>query len=81
MNALRIYTDTGDVGTPAGREVFYSHRPGGPYYRWCIEKDSGQWRFARVHPFGSTLKAFRVTNLKDMPTALRTKLDEHYSYV
>ena len=81
MNGLRIYTNAGGLDAPLGREVFYSHRAGGPYYRWCLEKKSGQWRFSRVHPFGSTLKALRATNLKDTPTALRVKLDEHYAYV
>jgi hypothetical protein len=81
MNVLRIYANTEVAGTPPGRGVFYSHRAGGPYYRWCFEKESGQWRFSRVHPSGSALKALRVMSLKDMPTALRVKLDEHYSYV
>ena len=90
MDRLRIYTDTGVASMPPGREVFYSHRVGGPYYRWCDEKETGQWRFSRVHPFVSTCRALHITNLKgaptalrmnlkDAPTALRMKLDEHYA--
>lgn len=78
MNKVRIYTNMAGVVTPLGRGVFYSHRAGGPYYRWCREKKSGQWGFTRVHPFASTLKALRVTNMKDTPAALLMKLAEHY---
>ena len=81
MNRLRIYTNMGNTGTPLGQEVFYSHRAGGPYYLWCREQKPGQWRFSRVHPPASTLKALRVTTLKDTPTALRTKLGEHYAWM
>jgi hypothetical protein len=92
MDRLRIYTDTGGTDTPHGRKVFYSHRTGGPYYRWCDEKEPGQWHFSRVHPCVSTYKALHITdlkntptaqrmNLKDAPTALRMKLEEHYASV
>lgn len=81
MSGIRIYTNTGGADTTIGLGVFYTQRAGGPYYRWCFEKKSGQWRFLRVHPLASALKALRATSLKDTPTALRTRLNEHYSYV
>ena len=79
MNGLRIYTNVEGTDTLFGDGVFYSHRAGGPYYCWFYEKKPGRWRFSRVYLFVSTLKALRVANLKDTPTALRTKLDEHYA--
>lgn len=78
MNRLRIYTNVGSTGTLFGGQVFYSHRAGGPYYCWSYEQKPGRWRFSRVHPSVSTLRALRVANLKDTPAALQTKLDEHY---
>ena len=78
MNQLRIYTNIGDMGTPLEHRVFYSRRAGGPYYCWCYVKKPGRWRFSRVHPSVWALKAFRATNLRDMPMALQIKLDEHY---
>ena len=78
MNRLRIYTSVEGTDTLFGDEEFYSRRAGGPYYRWFYEKKFGRWHFSRVHPSVSMLKALRVANLKDTPTALQTKLDEHY---
>ena len=77
-NRLHIYTSVGGVDTLFGHAVFYSHRAGGPYYCWSYAKTPGRWRFSRVQPSVSMLKALRVANLKDTPTALQTKLDEHY---
>ena len=76
MERLRIYNDPGGTNEPPRREVFYSHRIGGPYYRWCDEKESGQWIFSRVHPCVSTCRALHITNLKGAPTALRMKLND-----
>ena len=81
MNRLRIYRDAGGADTLLGAEVFYVSRGGGPCYRWCCEAKPVGWRFSRVYPSASILRALSVANLKDMPASLRMRLDEHYAKI
>ncbi|HEX8492782.1 MAG TPA: hypothetical protein VF658_08080 [Pyrinomonadaceae bacterium] len=58
--------------------MFYSRRGNGPYYRWHYEEQSGHWQFSRVHPPDAMLRALCVARWQAVPTALQTKLGEHY---
>ena len=78
MNGLRVYVSPTGTGTPSDDSVFYSRREHGPYYRWRYEEEFGRWLGSRVHPSDLTLKALCIANWKAVPTALRSRLGEHY---
>jgi hypothetical protein len=78
MNGLRIYFSPVGTDTLGGQRMFYSRRAGGPYYCWFYEEAREQWRCSRVHLPDLTLKALCVANWKAVPTALQTRLGEHY---
>jgi hypothetical protein len=78
MYSLKIYTDPVSINTPIGGGVFYCHRAGGPYYRWCDEKGLDQWHFTRLHPSDWTPKALCRSTMKAMPTALQASIYAHY---
>jgi hypothetical protein len=78
MNGIRVYINMAGVGPTLEPAVFYSRRADGPYYRWRFEQKSEQWRFRRVQPPVSTLKALRIAPWDGMPPALQKKLAEHY---
>jgi hypothetical protein len=78
MNGLRVYFHPVGTDTTYGQRLFYSRRAGGPYYRWLYVESLGQWCSARVHLPELTLKALCIANWKAVPTALQTKLGEHY---
>ena len=81
MFHLRVYTDRVSAGTPDVGGVFYSHRAGGPHYRWRLDDDGlGRWRFTRLHPAEWNPKVLSQLNQTDMPAALRATLTEHYMW-
>ncbi|HEY0543759.1 MAG TPA: hypothetical protein VGC91_00035 [Pyrinomonadaceae bacterium] len=78
MNGLKVYINPDNTRTPRGQGVFYSRRENGPYYRWRYEEGLGQWLFSRAHPSELMPKSLCPANWRDVPTALRARLDEHY---
>ena len=75
MNGLRVYTDTEGLG---GREVFYSRRADGPYYRWHYDEVLGHWHSSRLSLSELAHRALSVASWKAVPTALKASLSEHY---
>jgi hypothetical protein len=76
MNSLRVYINPASADALDGQRIFYSRRADGPYYRWFYEEE--RWRGARVRPSDSALRTLCMTSWKTVPTALQTKLSEHY---
>ena len=78
MNGVRIYINSGVVGTPGSEGVFYSRRAGGPYYRWYYETAVGQWRFIRMHSINFSPQGLCSWQWKQVPAALQGRLKDHY---
>jgi hypothetical protein len=78
MNGLRVYFHPAGTEARAGQRMFYSRRAGGPYYCWLYEETLGQWKCSRVHLSDMTLRALCLASWKAVPTALQTRLGEHY---
>jgi hypothetical protein len=78
MNSLRVYINPASADALNGHRVFYSRRADGPYYRWFYEEDHARWCSSRVRPSDSALRTLCMTGWKTVPTALQTKLSEHY---
>jgi hypothetical protein len=77
MNGVRIYINP-EVAAPGSEEVFYSHRAGGPYYRWYYEEELEQWRFIRMHLVDFSPESLCSWRWKHIPAALQGRLKEHY---
>ncbi len=78
MNGLRMYfrplaSEALDVIS-----VFYSRRGEGPYYLWRFEEKLGQWRGSRVASGDFAPRELLMASWKKVPSALQTKLGEHY---
>lgn len=78
MNGLRVYVNSTTTSAPCRQVVFYSRRADGPYYRWRYEEALEQWRVSRVHLSNLGHKTLNIANWKDVPSALQSKLYEHY---
>jgi len=76
MNGLTVYTDLKKSETLCS--VFYTRRAGGPYYRWRYEELRGKWLSSRMHPLEMPDMDLISTPWKEVPTALKSSLDEHY---
>ena len=76
MNGLRVYIDLKKSDTL--RAVFYTRRGDGPYYRWRYEELRGQWLGSRMRAGELPVIELVSTPWKDVPTALKSSLDEHY---
>ena len=76
MNGLRVYIDLKRPDTLC--LVFYTRRAGGPYYRWRYEELRGQWLPSRMHAFELPVNELVSTPWKEVPTALKSSLNEHY---
>jgi hypothetical protein len=74
MNGLRVYVDLKRSNTLCA--VFYTRRAGGPYYRWRYEELRGQWLGSRMS--ASKFLELVSTPWKEVPTALKSSLAEHY---
>jgi hypothetical protein len=78
VNGLRIYINDRALEIASGDRVFYSRRADGPFYRWRYEETLAQWRSARVHASDFSSKTLSMSNWKAVPSALQTRLIEHY---
>jgi hypothetical protein len=78
MNGLRVYISPTATNANCLQGVFYSRRADGPYYRWRYEEAVGQWRGSRISPADLTHKALNLASWKNVPSALQSKLHEHY---
>ena len=58
--------------------VFYTRRAGGPYYRWEFEELRGKWLVSRMRAVELPVMELVSTSWKEVPTALKSSLDEHY---
>jgi hypothetical protein len=76
MNGLRVYTALKKPN--AWCAVFYTRRADGPYYCWRYEELRGQWLGARMHPFELPGTELVSAPWKEIPAALKSRLDEHY---
>jgi hypothetical protein len=76
MNNLRVYIDSKRPDTLFA--VFYTRREGGPYYRWRYEELRGRWLGSRMHAFELPVIELVSTPWKEVPSALKSSLDEHY---
>lgn len=76
MNGLRVYIDLKRRDTLCA--VFYTKRAGGPYYRWRYEELRGQWLGSRMRPVELPVIELVATPWKEVPTALKSILNEHY---
>jgi hypothetical protein len=64
--------------TVSGPRVFYSRRGDGPYYLWRYEEQLGHWRGSRVNSTDFAPRELLMASWKIVPSALQTKLGEHY---
>ena len=78
MNGLRMYIKQVGTETSSGPGVFYSRRGEGPYYLWRYEEKVGQWRGSRVSSGDFAPRELLMASWKIVPSALQTKLSEHY---
>ena len=78
MNGLRMYTRPAETEARGVMGVFYSRRGEGPYYLWRYEEKVGQWRGSRVSSGEFAPRELLMASWKIVPTALQTKLSEHY---
>ena len=76
MDGLRVYIDLKRSDTLCA--VFYTRRAGGPYYRWRYEELRGQWLGSRMRDFELPVMELVSTPLREVPTALKSSIDEHY---
>lgn len=76
MNGLTIYINLKRSVTLYA--VFYTRRAGGPYYRWRYEELRGKWLGARMRASELPVMELVSTPWKEIPTALKSSLDEHY---
>jgi hypothetical protein len=78
MYKLQVYINPVSTNTLVEARVFYCHRAGGPYYRWCDEKGLDQWHFTRVSQYGWTPKELCRSSWAAMPAALKARVNAHY---
>jgi hypothetical protein len=78
MRDLRVYVDTLSASARGEGATFYTQRADGPYYRWLYEEEVRSWRFSRVRLSKFTLRALAVASWNAVPTALQSRLGEHY---
>jgi hypothetical protein len=78
MNGLRVYINGETVETRGGRQVFYSRREDGPYYRWSYDENLRQWQVGRVLKSGLPPKALSPATWKGIPSGLKKDIVEHY---
>lgn len=74
MNGLRIYTKLGQ----STKDVFYSRRGNGPFYRWLYEEKAHEWRASRVISADFSAHSLSMATWKAVPASLQTRLGEHY---
>jgi len=78
MKGLRIYLDLKRVNPQGEGVIFYSHRAGGPYYRWRYEERRGEWLCSRMHVGDLVITELVSAPWKEIPATLKSTLDLHY---
>ena len=78
MNGLRVYVNGIIAETCGGRDVFYSRREDGPYYRWVFDEALSEWRAGRVLTSRIAAKDLALTPWKKLPAGLQRSMVEHY---
>ena len=78
MRDLHVYVEPLSSETRGGHTAFYSRRADGPYYRWLYVEGTGRWRYSRVSLDKPAQRVLCVARWEAIPTALRTRLGEHY---
>ena len=78
MNGLRVYINSETVETISGRQVFYSRREDGPYYRWAYDEKLRRWRVGRVLTSGISPRMLALAAWKAIPVGLQKSMAEHY---
>jgi hypothetical protein len=78
MNGLRVYVKATIAETYGGRDVFYSRREDGPYYRWVFDETVSEWRVGRVSTSRISGKDVALAPWKKLPAALQRSMVEHY---
>lgn len=82
MNGLRVYVKplgaSATANAPADGGEFYSRRGNGPFYRWRYDEERAQWRVSRVTTPDLKPQVLSTASWKNVPAALRLKLNEHY---
>ena len=76
MTGITVYTDLKRSDIVCA--IFYTRRAGGPYYRWRYEELRGKWLSSRMRDFELAVMELVSTPWKEVPTALKSRLDEHY---
>ena len=76
MNGLTVYVELNRSDTL--RAVFYTRRAGGPYYCWRYEEQRGKWLGSRMRTVELPVMELVSTPWKDIPTALKSSLNEQY---
>ena len=76
MNGLTVYIDLKRSDTLCA--IFYTRRAGGPYYCWRYEELRGKWLGSRMRAIEVPEMELISTPWKEVPTALKSSLDEHY---
>jgi hypothetical protein len=78
MNGLRIYVYQRGPAQWCADSVFYTRRAGGPYYQWHYEELRGCWLGSRMQSFDLSKVELVSAHWKQLPTALKVTLGEHY---
>ena len=78
MNGLRVYVKPVGGIAPIDGGEFYSRRGNGPFYRWRYDEERAQWRVARVTTPELKPQVLSTASWKNVPAALRLRLNEHY---
>ncbi|HEX7331642.1 MAG TPA: hypothetical protein VF290_09080 [Pyrinomonadaceae bacterium] len=76
MSGVTVYIDL--KGSDTLYAIFYTRRAGGPYYRWQYEELRGKWQGSRMRAVELPVMELVSTPWKEVPTALKSRLDEHY---
>jgi hypothetical protein len=77
VNRLRVFIKPEADGSKSA-DIFYSQRGPGPIYCWHYEKDSGQWRVARMQNSAIRTHELCATSWKSVPQKLQAQLSDHY---
>ena len=78
MKGLRVYLELKSADRQGRGLIFYSHRAGGPYYRWRYEELRGEWLCSRMHAGDLIVTELVAAPWKEIPAALKATLDRHY---
>ncbi len=78
MRDLHVYVEPAGPAARVEPKAFYSRRGDGPFYRWLYAEGAGRWRYSRVHLERQALRLLCLAPWDALPSALRSRLGEHY---